>query len=1674
VTTTGSVDFSAATPNMNFYTFFYDPESSCYSDAPGHESKGRLRIRNGGVAPAYNINLDLYVTFWPPDVYDANAYDRIDTNSITLRIGASGPLLPRIITQAQSGNVHGCFTATNVVKNLRLFIPGPINPGDTLYVDFDIYSCELPQNCPNPGYHFYTHGVSGDISYTNACNQTYNHHFNWSDYTKDRYLIRSALSATGPGTVSNGQNFNYCFSMQDNIGTVHIHQPDGRSVTGSPSHPNNYQITWTITLPPGVVYTGGPISWNGNGSWPAGSISISGSTLTIVFNPGDRPPTWTDFKDAPICIPLQAVCGTPGTYTISATVSYNPNTACNPPGGYCTGINTNFNISINCPIPCPDGIDFWSFSARRISLGLPDDNNDSQPSGTTYNWAQMRLDRLMHTDTAEAFFGARVRATNFPNWQNVWAILEAGAYGDHLLGLQALITIRKGGNAPVYNFTRPVTTSSLCGTAPDCARMAVDLRTSTLIAAGVLPPSFVYQDGDSIEVRLRFRFETNIGGVQSGSTLLPYFYATDLPSGLGADLAPHPLADRYSCQVQSANMELIGWYVTVGGPAEFQRDPNDPWDQNGCALPFWAYYYVSIGPCCANYCSRSTSQDLFPYEYRQWTLPSQIVVNLPTGWSYAGSGDLIYQRTPNCVHQQTGSGSISPVDPNTNPLVFNTLSYFTPHGGTLVPSDDGAFGLLYMRLRPSCQSRANPQRDTVTFTVHFSGRLTASASTNPTIPYTLIYEPPRLQVEALPDLVPVTGTPIEWNVKVSNVSNVTTAINAFLFFNNTQGNLTVTQVIDNLTNTVITPIGDIYPIGNVPPNTDRYFKVRATFSSCVLDTLFARAGWSCAGYPPAASAYACYSTAPRDTLRYIPANPDLLLSSTVAPNPSSLCDTLTVELTLQNGGSSAAYEPFIFLILPPGINYVPGSSEYLFPTTSSWQALADPNIFFIFRIWNLTSQTNPTGITAAGTSNTLRVRFKVVTTCNYTNNLQVRYFLRYKNYCGQLQFRIGASPVVALQNAIIPYSTSISAPNFTVELCQETITYTVSITNLGAGSTTSFDSVRVTFPSGVTYLPGSATGLTNFTTHNPLISTSGGSTLLQWGLQSGHGTGTLMQFSFQVQVGPTLPSGTYTIPIQTLINATQTCGATTCNTFLSTGTANPTITINRPAGLWTGDVDIDWYKPFNWGDCQVPTCAQDVIIPTNPRGGHFPTIHNSPVNGIASCHDITVQPNASLTLTSTGQLDICRHTTFQNNAQLFTQPGARVRFVGSVHQNYTFKGVGSWHHVNMDQALPGRRLILFDHLNLNGTLTLNTGVIDGFTHGRETFAMQPAAGAVTIGNASSYISGVLRRNINTTAIDGWYYLPVGDFPSGRGYELAQLQFDAVPATQQITAAFYLWPGAPPSCAVKTDCGAPFGVLPNLDHGYWTINRTIGPATSYHLRVFSQGYTNASGLSYAIVKRPTGSGAVFDFEGTCEGTPFDQAHQTGRLAVPDFSEFAVAQSTQPLPVQNLFLRAEGRSQAIALHFTSSLTPRLSHYEILRSVDAATWSRLTNLPPHDRSLGTEGTQNYHWLDLTALPGTRYLYQVVAVGREGERVFSNIAEALLSPEGPITIRLYPNPSEGIAWLSASEMNLPIRVIDMTGKVLWQGQTAETPIQLPHDLAAGTYIVEVGHERLRWVKAR
>ena len=88
------------------------------------------------------------------------------------------------------------------------------------------------------------------------------------------------------------------------------------------------------------------------------------------------------------------------------------------------------------------------------------------------------------------------------------------------------------------------------------------------------------------------------------------------------------------------------------------------------------------------------------------------------------------------------------------------------------------------------------------------------------------------------------------------------------------------------------------------------------------------------------------------------------------------------------------------------------------------------------------------------------------------------------------------------------------------------------------------------------------------------------------------------------------------------------CGTTTaCGNMRFGEVEDYRINIDAGEVTWTGTTSTDWEDGTNWSSGSEPTTSVNVIIPTAPTGGRFPTI-SSGTN--AQCRDLTVQTGATL------------------------------------------------------------------------------------------------------------------------------------------------------------------------------------------------------------------------------------------------------------------------------------------------------------------------------------------------------------------------------------------------------------------------------------------------------------
>jgi hypothetical protein len=142
--------------------------------------------------------------------------------------------------------------------------------------------------------------------------------------------------------------------------------------------------------------------------------------------------------------------------------------------------------------------------------------------------------------------------------------------------------------------------------------------------------------------------------------------------------------------------------------------------------------------------------------------------------------------------------------------------------------------------------------------------------------------------------------------------------------------------------------------------------------------------------------------------------------------------------------------------------------------------------------------------------------------------------------------------------------------------------------------------------------------------------------------------------------------------------------------------------------MWTGNVSTDWHTPGNWQGGTVPTSADSVGIPTAPVGGNFPVI-----SGAAASEDLTVQPGATVTVSSGNSITV--HGVLTNNGTVNVQNnGSLVQTVGSTLNpiatgtfNVTRNGSGQYDYwsspvVNIPTSLLGGNV--YGYVPVAGTM----------------------------------------------------------------------------------------------------------------------------------------------------------------------------------------------------------------------------------------------------------------------------------------------------------------------------------------------------------------------------------
>ena len=1109
---------------------------------PGNASPQVLKIRNGGLGKAVNVSLEIFQSTGTG--YSWGVGSNIDPASFTIQVGISSLPVPITPVSTQNTNQLNCMPA-NVKGRVFLSIPA-INAGDTVYVKWNTFSC-CWNSCAGIGRSF-INGWKYQGSYQSICQSNYNINENWG--RKYSEIYGTLIPDGAPSTLSNGQTgtFNFLFSNY------------GNSLTSGPGA--NWKFVFDLPQLPcfsSSIYDIKILKYDGLSIWSPSSVASSGYTVTATFN--GAPPF--SLNQAELKISLKLNCGGCGgldsmTY-VSVKSYYIPNNTC----GCQVGVSCQrIPFNVNCPDPCPFGIELNNFDMSRTSYGLPDNLNSNNTINTTggdglpdaigsLDFTKIRTNRAMFGDTITGAFTGIVN-TNFihPSLQYCYASSSI-TNGNLLSFVDAKLYIYRGG---VLSYTcngfTPVITST-----GSTRNFAYDLSVPALISAGCLPGGYINIDGDSLIFKPRYKVTTNIG---NAAPLNCYstnkFYSSETAN-------PVLASDKFQCGHVNGNCTIIGYF--------FKNWDSESYDTKSCDdVVLSQNYYLSIGPGDNNY----AGGNLFPYEYRNWAHLNNLTAIVPAGYTFV-SARFNQVRTAGTMATVTNPISwqaITPLNPNSDTLVFPVESYYP---GTIPLSDDGFSGTLQITIEPSCKVTPaiyQPIRNDVTFTP--TAFLTGPGSDTTSLSSAsdqIIYEAPVLTLQSpLPSILATTNT-VSWDVIISNTSNISNGLNTWLSGPPISG-VSIIQVVDLGTGSAITPINTgIYPVGTVNAMATRTFRITAAYTSCSPDSIIIYSGWNCsAGYPISEAASPCPPK--KIALTLTPLMPALAVSITGPAGSIQFCDTVSFTAKGTNVQLGTAFNVTLTAALPAGTIYVPGSAKISYPASNPYVNFTDP-AFISGNTWKWDISANNGLIGVNGLKglldsalNSFNITFKVTTDCGYTSGSNISFIIVGKSSCGQAAGQeTFYSPPLNIIGAADLYLPAIKLSTTYVSPCAGNSNIRVAVINHGPAVFGNTDSVVVQLPYGVPFVSGSFNGVYNAPVNGiPRQFTLNGIINLVWQLPAATAVGDSTVFTFEYFGDPpALSCGIIYFEAQTYSITSITCLSTGNNCVTKIITADTTLAV---------------------------------------------------------------------------------------------------------------------------------------------------------------------------------------------------------------------------------------------------------------------------------------------------------------------------------------------------------------------------------------------------------------------------------------------------------------------------------------------------------------------------------
>lgn len=1063
-----------------------------------------VEITNSGAGPATEIEFGFQSK--------ENRFGGFDSDNVMYRIENGGKQSVAVTDLTNPvTDVFACASdwtgAGALYSDGKVFLDVILPAGGTMEVFFLSYNCCPsvcldPDNLPdNSTYFGTTYRVDSYFKFKNQCR------LNEQDLgpgSLDTRKMSVAYSIYSPPNLFDGASSTYAYL-------------DFTELLVSDLFADLSDVTFELSIDfPRCVDLGGDASsleWVDKDRVSVFSTSSAiqtDSTITVIWDPATMGASGTslNLSGTQIRFPIQSDCSEGNCEFTGVEINFTvrPDVSCS--GCELKWICESIPVDILCPNVCPNGGgQLLSSIFERENLGspdgdnngCPDDDNDCDGNGSassqSFNPGLVRRERALAGDTIiSQVSGVIMDGAIAATWEYL--------FFENQLNDADLMDIIEAEMRFV-----DVSTSNASYTADgllpakfgDTVRL--DMSISAVSTQLGLPGAVThYEDGDTIEVTIRYRLNGNLTDVTENITTSNSLYTSTVN-------APS-ISERYACATtrgiiiagNPGNSTYKSWITFPSGCASKNIGFNTEIKLDGAA----------------------TGNNFFPFEYRIWAKPEKYIVTIPVGYQF-DRVRLAHKRT-------TGNGASSSLkytdpiratDSLTHADGATTYTFDITHslndgiwankGGNYFYGDDGAFFRFFAEASPGCASPdawksddegGNAYLQTHEFINVLGATKQRTGSTN------LFFNKPALTASSSVPAKAGIYSEVEWEISVSNLSSNIPVENTWIALVSPNDNIGtgILELYDESEQLLAPASNGLYELGELAKNVTETFTVKADYNTCEIDSLLFLVGWDCEGYPQSLETYSC---TPDTVVLYVepvegqvsvivtdlsstPTDPSDGGSTVYGEDSIRLCEVFPVEFRINSALPGALDEIFALMDVPVssgegGIEYVDGSGYFEYPIGSTPQpfssatnsALLSQNGGAQFSFdWsqiggaNLPSSCELPGVYEAASERTVILRLNMKANCSLPvgDVFNIRAFATYGCSAAAIGYGENLSGDKLAVSGVIPdYQTLVTIGTLDTFTNFSTIqNVRITLEKSGTNPITSGDSVILRLPKGLT------------------------------------------------------------------------------------------------------------------------------------------------------------------------------------------------------------------------------------------------------------------------------------------------------------------------------------------------------------------------------------------------------------------------------------------------------------------------------------------------------------------------------------------------------------------------------------------------------------------------------